>query len=503
MDRPIMLLMRRPAIAAGVVAAFGLAVSASSQPPAGAQKQPPPKSSTVIKGKAPVSNEILKVKLPKPQEADLPNGLHLMVLEDHRLPRVTFQIIIPGAGGYYDPANAVGLSNYTAQMMREGTTTRSSLQISQELETMAANVTVTGSMSDPNATVNGAALTESLPKLLDLTADVVLTPSFPADEWDRLKPRARAALIQQRTQPGFLANERFSRVVFGDHPAARVSSTVEVLEAMTRDAMVQFHRTRYVPDHALVAFAGDISPAEARKLIETKFGAWKKAGVPKPAVVEPPPIGPAKVYLVARPSSVQTSLFVGTQSLARTDPDYVPLTVANEVIGGGPQGRLFKNLREDKGYTYGAYSGFGATRHRGSWSATTDVRTDVTDPALGDLLAEIAQMRDKPVPEAELNDAKRAIVAGFALSLENPQQMLGYYVQNWLYGLPADYWDTYPAKINAVTAAQVQAAAAKYWNPARLQIVAVGDASKITETLKTKGTLEVFDTEGKPVKGSS
>ncbi len=488
----------RVTFAAIAVAALGLPASVSGQPPA--PPQPPPKSSTVIKGKAPVSNEVLKVKLPKPQDARLPNGLHLMVLADHRLPRVTFQIIIPGGGGYYDPPGMIGLSNYTAQMMREGTTTRSSLQISQELETMAANVTVNGSLSGPNVTVTGAALTEHLPRLMELTADVLLNPSFPADEWERLKPRARAALIQQRTQPGFLANERFARVVFGDHPAGRVSATPESLDAMTRDAMVEFHRARFVPDHALIAFAGDITLVDARTLVEMKLGTWKKAGVAQPAVTEPPAVGPAKAYLVARPNSVQTNLFVGGQSLTRTDPDYVALTVANAVIGGGPQGRLFRHLREDKGYTYGAYSGFSATRHRGSWSATTDVRTDVTDPALTDLLAEVAAMRDTPVPEAELNDAKRAIVAGFALSLESPQQLLGYYVQNWLYGLPADYWDTYPAKISAVTAAQAQAAAAKYWEASKLQIVAVGDAGKITDILKKKGTLETFDADGKPVK---
>ena len=166
----------RVTVVAIAVAALGLTASVSGQPPA---PQPPPKSSTVIKGKAPVSNEVLKVKLPKPQDARLPNGLHLMVLADHRLPRVTFQIIIPGSGGYDDPQGMIGLSSYTAQMMREGTTTRSSLQISQELETMAANVTVNSSLSGPNATVTGAALTEHLPRLMDLTADVLLNPSFP------------------------------------------------------------------------------------------------------------------------------------------------------------------------------------------------------------------------------------------------------------------------------------------------------------------------------------
>jgi zinc protease len=475
------------------------AVSVAGQTAPGAPAQPPSSAGLVLKGKAPVSNDLLKVTLPKPQQADLPNGLHLMVLEDHKLPRVAFQIIVPGSGGYYDPPSMIGLSSYTAQMMREGTTTRSSQQISQELETMSASVTVGSGASGTFATVSGGALTENLPRLFELSADILLNPSFPADEWERLKVRTRTGLIQQRTQPGFLSAERFSKVIFGDHPAGRVSATPETLDAITREAMVEFHRTRFVPDHALIAFAGDISLADARKLVETKLAAWKKAGAPKPSITQPPAPGAAKVYLVGRPNSVQTSLTVGTQSMVRTDPDYVPLTVANRVLGG-TMGRLFRHLREEKGYTYGIGSGFSATDYRGQWSASTNVRTDVTDPALTDLLAEIAEMRDKPVPEKELMDAKRAIVAGFALSLENPSQVLNYYVQNWLYGLPADYWDTYPAKISAVSAAQAQAAAAKYWDASKLQIVAVGDAGKITDILKKKGTLELYDADGKPVK---
>ena len=487
--------MRTAAIVAAVAAAATLTVV-----PLRGQQAPPSTAGMVIKGKAPVSNEILKVKLPKPQMATLANGLQLMVLEDHRLPRVSFQIIIPGAGGYYDPAPMIGLSSYTAQMMREGTKAKTSPQISQELETMAANVSVGAAASSTTATVSGGALSENLDRLFDLTADVLLNPTFPADEWDRLKTRARAGLVQQRTQPAFLSQERFYKVVFGDHPAGRVSATPETLDAITRDAMVEWHRTKFVPDHALLAFAGDITVADARKLAETKFAAWKKAGAAKPAVTEPAPPGPAKVYLVARPGSVQTSLMVGGQSMVRTDPDYIPLTVANRVLGG-TMGRLFRHLREEKGYTYGVGSFFSAAQHRGSWSASTNVRTDVTDPALADLMAEIEGMRTTAVPEKELNDAKRAIVAGFALSLETPEQMLGYYVQNWMYNLPADYWDTYPAKISAVTPAQAQAAAAKYWDPAKLQIVAVGDATKITDIMKKRGALEMYDADGKPAKG--
>ena len=468
----------------------------------GAQgQQAPTTSGMVLKGKAPISNEILKVKLPRPQTVTLPNGLQLMVLEDRTLPQISFQLIIPGAGGYYDPADKIGVAQYTAQMMREGTKTRNTLQMAQELETMAANVSVGSGISSQTAIVSGGSLTENFDKLFDIATDVLLNPTFPAEEWERAKARAKSGLVQQRTNPGFLATERYNRILYGDHPAGRVTVTAEGLDAITRDAMVEFHRTRYVPDHALIAFAGDISLAEARKKVEAGLGTWKKAGVPKPAIKEPPAPGAPKVTLIARPGSVQTLLRVGTTSMTRTHEDYEELTVANRVLGG-TMGRLFRHLREEKGYTYGIGSGFSATLHRGAWSASTSVRTEVTEPALTDLLAEIAEMREKPVPASELQDSKRAIVAGFALSLENPQQVLGYYIDNWLYGLPADYWDTYPARVMAVTAEQAQAAARKYLEPGRLQIVAVGDAAKIADILKKKGTVEMFDADGKKIGGS-
>ena len=485
--------------AAGLALAVAAASIGMAQPAGPAGQQPPSTTAMVLKGKAPVSNEILRVKLPRPSQATLANGLHLMVLEDRRLPQVTFQIIIPGAGGYYDPSGQLGLATYTATMMREGTKTRTSPQISEALETISANLNVGTGSSSSNASIFGSALTEDLDTLMDLTADILLNPSFPADEWERLRTRTKAGLQQQRTIPGFLAAEMFNRVVFGDHPASRVTTTAAMLDAMTPATMAEFHRTRYVPDHAAVAFAGDISLAEARKVVESKLGAWKKSGVTKPAVEEPPASGAPKVYLVARPGSVQTTLTVGTQSMTRRDPDYTALTVANRVLGG-PMGRLFRHLREEKGYTYGIGSFFSAPEHRGAWQASTSVRTDVTEPALNDLLAEIAELREKPIPEKELADSKRAVVASFALSLENPLQVLGYYLDSWVYGLPADYWDTYPARIEAVTAAQAQAAAKKYLDTGRLQIVAVGDATKITDILKKKGELEAFDSDGRPLR---
>jgi zinc protease len=483
------------AVAIAALAAAGTAARAGAQ--AGAPQQPPSTVGMVKKGKAPVSNEVLKVTLPKPQTATLSNGLHLMVLEDRRLPRVTFQIIIPGAGGYYDPADRIGLATYTAQMMREGTKSRTSLQMAQDIDTMAASLSVSSGLSSTTAAVSGAALTENFPRLFDMAADVLLNPVFPQDEWDRLRTRAKAGLQQQRTQPGFLAGEMMNKVLYGDHPGGRISATPQSLDAITRDAMTEFHRTHYVPDHAAIAFAGDITLADARKLVEEKLAGWKKAGVPKPAVTEPPTPSSARVYLVTRPNSVQTTLMVSAPSMTRLDPDYEELIVANRVLGG-TMGRLFRHLREEKGYTYGVGSSFDATYYRGDWTASTSVRTEVTADALNDLLADVALMRDTPVPADELKDHQRAVVAGFALSLESPQSVLGNYTTSWLYNLPADYWDTYPARISAVTAQQAQAAAKKYWDPAKLQIVAVGDA-KIAEFLKTKGPLEIYDTEGKKI----
>lgn len=482
------------------LALAGICLAALTPPIlAGQASTDPSGTQMVLKGQAPVSGDLLRVKLPRPQQADLANGLHLIVLEDRRVPQIAFQIIVPGAGGYFDPPDRIGLASYAAQMMREGTTTRSSSQIAEALERMSAGLNVSSGLSGATAVVSGSSLTEHSDLLFDLAADVLLHPAFDAAEWDRVKTRARAGLIQNRTNPGFLAAETFNRVVFGSHPAGRTAATPASLDAITVAGLREFHTSRFVPDHAAIAFAGDLSLADARRLVESKLGAWKRSGAARATVDEPPPGPLSKVFLIARPGSVQTTFNVGTQSLTRTDPDFIPLTLVNRVLGG-TMGRLFRHLREEKGYTYGIGSSFTATDHRGAWQVSTSVRTDVTAGALTDLLAEIADLRDRPVPAAELADAKRAIVGSFALALENPSQVLGYYVDNWQYRLPADYWDTYPTRVMAITAAQAQAAARKYWAVDRLQIVAVGDAARIGDTLRKAGPLETYDADGNPMK---
>jgi zinc protease len=466
--------------------------------PLAAQQQPPSTTQMVLKGKAPVSNEVLKVKLPKANEATLANGMRVMVLEDHRVPQVSFELEIPGAGGYYDPPDRVGLASFAAAMMREGTTTRTSAQISEALETMGASLSVSGPVSSTNADIFGSSLTESLPRLMELAADVILHPAFAQAEWDRYKARTKPTYTQLRTNSSFLANEMFNKVVFGSHPASRIFSTPSALDAVSAADLAEYYRTHYAPDHAIIAFAGDITLAQARDLATKYFGDWKRSGATPAKVTDPSAMGAPKVYLVNRPNSVQTTFYVGTQGLKRNDPDYPALAVANRVLGG-VMGRLFRHLREEKGYTYGIGSNIQLSPYTSAWLSSTSVRTEVTEPALRDLMAEIAEMRDKPVPEKELADSKRALVATFALSLESPQQLLQYSLDKWELGLPENYWDMYPARISAVTAAQAQAAAKKYWDPSRMQIVAVGDASKIRDILAKFGPVELYDTEGKPI----
>ena len=453
---------------------------------------------TVLKNKAPVSKELLRVKLPKPQEADLSNGVHLIFLEDRRTPQVNFSMIIDGAGGYYDPATMPGLAGFTATLMREGTTTKTSEQISEQLDRLAASVTVGTNITSPFATVNGNGLTNNIDTVLALMADVLMNPSFTQAEIDRYKTRTRANLIQQRTQPGFLASERLSKVLYRDHPLSRVSATPESLGALTREALVEFHKRHYVPDRAVLGVTGDMTFDQVKAKAEAAFANWKKSGAEIPAQTEAAALPGPSVSLVVRPGSVQTSLRVATHAIERKDPDFFPLTVANRILGG-PFGRLFEHLREQKGYTYGAGSGFSSSRIRGSWTASTDVRSEVTDPALTDLLAEIKQMRDVPVPAKDLENAKRAIVGSFALLLESPNSILSNYIDRYFYKLPSDYWDTYAANIEAVTAADVQRVAQKYWTPERLQIVAVGDLATVEPALKKLGAVQVFDAEGKPI----
>jgi predicted Zn-dependent peptidase len=471
---------------------------ALAQPPA-PTPAPAKTAAEPPKGRAPVSKEVLKVKLPKPVEQHLDNGLTVLILEDHRAPTIAMSLDIRGAGGLYDPPGVTGLASATAQMMREGTASKTSKQIAETLDLLAAGTSVFTGQGSTDANLSVSGLTENLDKWFPLAMDILFHPSFPAEEWAKLKQRQLLGLRQQRTQPGFLSRERFSKAVYGEHPASVTSPTAATLEAITVEAMKQWHDERYLPQNAILGVVGDVTPAEIMPRLRAALGGWKKTETKAAIPPSPAPAAEKRVWIVNRANSVQTSLVMGNIAIERNHPDYFALVVANQVLGGGSTSRLFNNLREDKGYTYGAYSSFGPGLFAGPWEASSDVRTDVTEGAMREFFGEFRRLRDEKVPAGELEEKKRAVVARFALSLESPATILNYAITRKFFGLPEDYWDTYPAKVSAVTADDVQRVAKKYLDPEAMQIVAVGDVSKIRKVMEAYGKVTVFDQDGKVI----
>jgi zinc protease len=490
-------LVRHPACILALLLA-GVALVGRTAPQLAAQESiETPPSKVERKNKAPLSREVLRVKLPKPIEAKLENGLTVLILEDHRAPSVFVQLHISGAGALFEPPSMTGLANVTAQMLREGTQSRNSVQIAEEIDRLGATLGAGGSFGSSQVVLNASGLIDNFDSWFALAVDVLLNPSFPAEELQKLKQRQRAQLRQQRSAPNFLLNERFNRAVYRDHPAAIVSPTSESLESLTREALVQWHRERYAPQNALLAIAGDVRAQELILRLEKWFAGWQRKDVKRPWPANPVAATSRKAYVVHRPNSVQTTVALGNIAIDRRSPDYVPMAVMNYILGGGSSGRLFLNLREEKGYTYGVYSDFTALRYPGPWRAGGNMRTEVTAGALVEFFNEIRRIRDQTVPPAELEDSKRAIAARFALSLEQPTTILGLAVSRVQFRLPDDYWDTYPDKIMAVTAEDVQRVAQKYLDPDAMQIVAVGDGLKIQSILEPYGPVEVYDSSGK------
>jgi len=452
-----------------------------------------------IKGKAPVNKEVLKVKLPRAQEATLPNGLRIVLLPAHKLPTFNMQMVLL-SGGLSDKPDYRGLASFTATLLREGTKTRSSKDIAEQVDALGATLNADSGLSTITSVVATGGLVENLDQTLALFSDVIRNPIFPQEEVEKYKTRTLAQQQFQRSSPQFLAQERFNRAIYGtSHPASLVVPPAESLKKLTSKDLADFHATHYRPNNAILAIVGDVTLKEIMPKIEKAFGDWSKGDVPAPNIPATPAQSESKIYLIDRPGSVQTVLQLGTLGIERTSQDYFAVLMANRVLGGGPSGRLFLNLREDKGYTYGAYSSFGGSRFRGTWVSSSEVRTDVTEGAMKEFMYELNRLRNDKVPAEELENAKRAITGSFALSLEQPQSLLQNVITQKLYNLPADYWDTYPQKVAAITAEDIQRVAQKYLDMGHLQVVAVGDASKAREILSKYGKVEVYDAEGKPV----
>lgn len=449
---------------------------------------------TVVKGKAPVAKELLRVRLPRPQQFTLKNGARVLVLEDHRFPTVTFSFSVRGGSLYQQKP---GVADLTASMLDEGTQSRTAQQIAALTEEMGATLGADSGTETAELSANGPS--DQTDALINLLGDVLLHPAFPEDRLQRVRFQTANNLVQQRSDPNFLAGQLAARVIYGDTPYAALAPTPEQVAEVTREDLLAFHRRAYRPEGALLGITGDVRATEVQAALEKALADWKPEGpAPTPPPARPEAASATRVYMVARPGSVQTALRFTSLGISRTDPDYLALVVANRVLGGSSSSRLFQNLREERGYTYGAYSILDAPRWPGTWSSYASVRTPVTGDAAREFVHEIRRLSEEPVAAEELARAKRALVGSFARTLESPEGVLARATEIARYDLPADYWDTYPARIEAVTPADVQRVAKKYLAGGRVQVVAVGERSTLEAALKELGPMEVVDADLKP-----
>jgi len=429
------------------------------------------------------------------QEAVLPNGLRILVVENHRQPIVSISLAFP-AGGFYDPVGKEGLAAMTAGLLTKGAGTRTADQIAEAIE--GAGGSLASGAGGDFLSVSASVLAPSLGLAFELMGDAIMRPTFPESEIALLRTQTLSGLEAQKAQPGSIASRTFREAIYGSLPYARNQSPASVA-AITREDILAFHRQRLLPGGALLVVAGDATLAEIRRLAMQAFKGWLGTA---PAAADPRlPTVPtsSRLYLVHRPGSVQSNILVGNLATTPGDPRNFALTVANRILGGGADSRLFLILREQKGWTYGAYSTLSRRRLIGSFVASAEVRTEVTDSALTELLAQLRRMGSDLVPVDEFENARGALVGSFPLSIETADQVAEAVSDQKLYGLPADYVQTYRIKLGAVTREEVQATARAFIRPDAAVIVVVGDGARIYDRIKDVAPVTILDVDGKPL----
>jgi zinc protease len=455
-----------------------------------------------FRSQAPAPLQPHPITIPAPREIVLPNGLTLVVVEDRRLPLVSYRLAFR-VGGAFDPAALPGLTDLLAGLLPEGTESKTSREIAEEVARMGASLSA-GANSDYTI-VAASALAQFNDRILELMADVVLHPSFPENEVELAKQNTKESLRQQRAQPSFLASEMVSRVMFGDHPYSVVAPTPESIDRSSRDEFVRFHRSKFVPNSAVFIIVGDVRYDDILRRIESLFSTWK-AGEELVTNFPPPPVRTRRTaYLIDRHGSAQSNIVIANSGITRTSPDYFPMLLMHTVLGANASSRLFMNLREEKGYTYGAYSNLDARRTAGSFRATAEVRTPVTGDSLKEFLYELNRIRDERVSEKEIADAKAYLTGVFPIRLETQEGLTDQLVQIKMLRLPDDYLQLYRDRVQAITRDDIQRVAQKYVKPDEAALIIVGDGSAVLEQIRPYcEDIEIYNTSGKrkPVDGS-
>lgn len=459
----------------GPMRLFSLLILAPATLAAQAATQPKPGSAATL-------------TVPAVRSAALPNGIQVRVVEQRELPLV--QVTLTVTGGSRLDAQAPGIATFMAGMLDEGAGTRDALALQSELAFLGANLSTTADWD--RITVGLKVPLRTLPAALALMSDVVLRPTFPAEEVRRQRDLRLTALLQARDQPNTLASLAFNQAVYpATHPYAR-SAIGDSATVATYDSALarRFYEGSMRPDRASLFIVGDVTEAQVRPLLERHFGAWRATGTALPLPAAPAASTPAattRVWLVDKPEAAQSVIMIGWPGVDRTSPDYAALQVMNTLLGGSFTSRLNMNLRETKGYSYSASSGFTFRVVPGPFIASSSVRTNVTDSSLVEIFKELRGMRDVAVPEEELNRAKAFVELGIPGSLESTSQVAGQMAQLATFGLGLDELPRLATRVRAVTAADVQRVARQYLTPDRAHVVVVGDLAKVKTPIEQLG----------------
>src|SRR5258706_5397903 len=446
------------------------------------RKNPPPPLASVL------------FDIPKPFQTTLDNGLRVVIFENERLPLVSFRLAL-NSGDINDPEGWTGLTSAIASMLAEGTTNYTSLQLAEKIERLGSSISA--SASNDFTIIAASALSLYSSEILQLLSEVVLRPTFPESELDLYRRNTIENLKFQRSQPGFLAGQTAARPVYGEHSYSKVSANAEDPVKLDRATLANFHAETFVPNNAMFIVVGDVKRDEFLAEMNELFGDWQQGTLEASELASPPVRDSRSLTIVDRPGSAQSNIVLTNLGVKRTDPDYFPLIVMNQVLGAGASSRVFMNLREEKGYTYGAYTRLESKRLAGDFEATAEVRTPVTGDSLKEFFYELDRIRSDKVGEEELADAKNFLTGVFPLRAETQEGLTNLIVNQHLYGLPEDYLQTYRDHVDAVTADEVQRVAVKHVRPDEMAIVIVGDAKEVLPQAKDYApSVEIFDTDG-------
>lgn len=436
------------------------------------------------------------VRFPDFFESKLGNGLNVLIYERTEFPIAYINIVFRG-GSMLD-GGIPGLASMTGELMTKGTPSRNAEQIVEEVESLGGSIGA-GSGWD-SSSIGVTILSKHLDRAMEIAADVARESTFPEEELERARAQRLASIMQKKSHPGSLAFMRFMEGLYGAHPYGSPSDgTEESLQSLAREDLIGFHRRIYVPRGAFIVAVGDVSPDHFLPKMESLFGSWQIEAPVADQPAEPTGAEARLVQIVDRPSSVQSSILVGQVGIPRSDPEYITLSVMNTLFGGYFGSRLNLNLREDKGYTYGAHSRLDARLQAGPFSAGVEVRTEVTAEAIDEILREFDRLRAEDVGEAELDGVKRFVTGNFPIQIETPAQVAQRIIAMELYGLGREYFNTYNSRVLAVTAGDIRRAAARIVHPERLVIAVAGKGDDLRGALARFGRIEMFTPDGDPI----